>query len=195
MYLVGAIHDGCLVKRRREKKYEIQFYQKCKEWLENSVLPRIERVINKKPKIKGPRKGVYYIKFSCKNLYVVIEKFLNNPYEILNLDNNSQIAFVRGFFDAEGYVPNSWKKRKKYQIGFSQSGEKIPEVLEVVRIILERLGIKCGKYSIKPPKNFGKLKEYSFLVCGKDDVKRFFEIVRPEHPFKSFNLRKLLSDR
>ena len=52
-YLSGAIHDGCLVKRKTRKRYDVQFYQKNKEWLEKSVQKRLQS-FGIKTLIQGP---------------------------------------------------------------------------------------------------------------------------------------------
>ena len=193
-YLSGAIFDGSLIKRTT-KRYDIQFYQKNKAWLNNSVLTRLKKFgIN--TKIRGPYKGCFYLKFGNKELYKKLET--NNP-----LNNGSKkeiILFIRGFWDAEGSCPHVEKylsgkrKRKKIpsQIGFHQNGEENVDLLQKIRRFLQQEGIKCGKLSGPFYRNQSNKPEFKFYIYGQKRIMNFLEIIQPEHPEKHMRLILLI---
>lgn len=184
-YLSGAIHDGCLVKRKTIKRYDIQFYQKNQEWLKKSVLVRLQR-LGIETYIRGPRKNTYFLKFGNKRLYKTLEKYMNEiPYTL-----KFQLVFIRGFWDAEGSCPhvekylNGKRSRKKIppQIGFHQNGNYA--ILRDIRKVLMNLGIECGKISGPISRPVNKKPEFRFFIYSVKRIKKFFELIKPEHPEK-----------
>lgn len=188
-YLSGAIHDGCLVKRRTRVRYDMQFYQKNKDWLNDSVLKRLNRLGIDTP-IRGPYKSCFYLKFGNKRLYEILREQVDNVPK----DSGLQKLFIRGFWDAEGSCPhvekyfNRERKRKKIppQIGFHQNGS--PRLLEQVRGVLVSSGIKCSEIDgpLKRPVN--KKPEFRFFIYGAERITKFSELVEPEHPEKRMRL-------
>lgn len=194
-YLSGAIHDGCLVKRKTVKRFDIQFYQKNSEWLEKSILKRLKKFgIN--TKIRGPRKNVYYLKFGNKWLYKEIEKRM---YSIPK-NKTLQLLFIRGFWDAEGSCPHVERymtnetKRKKIppQIGFHQNGRK--DILVGIREALIKTGIMCSKIEGPIKRDVNKKPEFRFFIYSVGRIKKFFDLIQPEHSEKRKRLILLLQN-
>ncbi len=194
-YLAGAIHDGCLVKRKIQNKYDIQFYQKQKEYLENSILSRLQK-LGITTKIRGPYKSCYFLKFGNKFLYKVLEKEINKLPE--NIEQ--KLLFVRGFWDAEGSCPhvekylNGERKRKKIppQIGFHQNGNR--EILETIRNFLVECGISCSKIDGPIYRLVNKKPEFRFFIYSTGRIKQFLELVKPEHSEKLMRLKLLIEN-
>lgn len=194
-YLSGAIHDGCLVKRKTTKRYDIQYYQKNSGWLRNSISNRLEKMKISTP-IRGPWKNSYYLKFGNKWLYKELEK----RKEMMPENNELQILFIRGFWDAEGSCPhvekylNGERKRGKIppQIGFHQNGSK--KLLEKVRSVLIKNGVNCSKIEGPFDRPVNKKPEYRFFIYSVGRIRKFLEIVQPEHPEKKKRLVLLLGN-
>jgi len=110
-------------------------------------------------------------------------KFLSRDFDPTNLTAMPEkIAYVRGYFDAEGGVPRNSTNR--FYIQFVQKNLK---ELEKVRNILEELGIKCGKIhnpSIKVDPEY-----WRFFVRAQS-YQRFIELIGSWHPIKSLFLQK-----
>ena len=188
-YLAGAISDGCLVKRKIQNRYDIQFYQKNRGWLENSIIPRI-REFGSNPKIYGPYKNCYYLKFGNKKLYKNLER-----QKIMDeADKKLKIIFIRAFWDAEGSCPHVEKylagerKRNKIppQIGFHQNGFDKVNLLEKMKLFIESNGIKCSKLEGPFFRMQSNKPEFRFWIYGKHRIKSFIEIFQPEHPDKKY---------
>lgn len=203
-YVLGAIHDGCLVHRRNAKRYDIEFYQKNKEWLENSVLKRLARNFGTTTSVKGPRNGCYYLRFGNKHLYHLLEEQQRDglPEVVENGDTKTKLAFIAGFFDAEGYCPHVEKylagerRRKKIppQISMSQNMNSTKcKLLEDIRDVLEQSGVKCSKVTGPTKRSVSKKPEFRFCIYGRKNISKFFELVQPEHPEKRKRLLMLSS--
>lgn len=188
-YLQGAIHDGCLVKRTTTKRYDIQFYQKNKDWLEKSVIPRLSKFGIETP-VRGPWKGCYYLKFGNKRLYIELERNYDKLPEKLEM----KLEFIRGFWDAEGSCPHVEKyirgerKRGKIppQIGFHQNGDK--RILTEIREVLMEVGIECSKIDGPLSRPVNKKPEYRFFIYSVGRIKKFFNLIGTEHPDKKMRL-------
>lgn len=191
-YLSGAVHDGCLVKRTTRTGYDIQFYQKNREWLEKSILPRLESLDITTP-IRGPWKTCFYLKFGNKKLYKTLEQTMNT----LPTEPRLQIAFIRGFWDTEGSCPHvekyllgQRKRRIPPQIGFHQNGSD--QLLTEVRNALERFGIECSAMSGPLSRPVNKKPEYRFFIYSVNRIRKFSELIQPEHPDKKKRIALLL---
>lgn len=196
IYLLGAIRDGCLVKRKTSKRYDIQFYQKNKNWLEDSVLKRLEKY-GIETKIRGPRKGVYFLQFGNKKLYKSLESMKPEF-----TGSNEMKIFVRAFWDAEGSCPHVEKylsgerRRKKIppQIGFHQNGFENLDLLNEIKRFLETNLIECGKITGPFYRENSNKPEFRFFIYGRKRIRKFLEFVNPEHPDKRMRLKLLLEN-
>jgi len=165
-YLQGALHDGT----RSDSHNTYRISQKGTSWL--SRLSDMLAEIGHKSWMyqEGKTREVYVLETTAKFLDVNF-----NP-DLLESDAE-RIAYVRGYFDAEGGLPQSPDAR--FYIQFTQ---KDRVELEKVKEILERMGIECGEVhnpSAKVDPNY-----WRFYVRAKSH-KAFAEKIGSWHPRKA----------
>ncbi len=176
-------------------RYDIQFYQKNREWIENSIIRRLNGLGIETP-IRGPWKKCYYLKFGNKMLYKTLEKYMDTVPK----NPRFQISFIRGFWDTEGSCPHVEKylagerKRNKIppQIGFHQNGTS--ELLVEVRGILMKYGIQCSKISGPISRPVNKKPEFRFFIYSTNRIRKFSMLIKPEHPEKANRLTLLFGN-
>lgn len=130
-YLQGALHDGTF--NRLHKTHRIA--QKGSEWL-----TRLRSIIS----LLGFASWIYREGRSRDEMYAIETKasFLDVNYDPICLASDGErIAYVRGYFDADGGMPRRLDARP-FQIQYTQ---KDRTELTKVRDILIGLGISCGK--------------------------------------------------
>jgi hypothetical protein len=130
-YLQGALHDGTF--NRLHKTHRIS--QKGSDWL-----TRLQFVL----RLLGYSSWIYREGHDREEMYALETKadFLNVDFDPVSLAaSGERIAYVRGYFDAEGGLPRSLDV-KPFQIQYVQ---KDRVELTKVRDILVGLGINCGK--------------------------------------------------
>ena len=95
------------------------------------------------------------------------------PKTIINCEDSKIIhAFIRGLYDAEGYVEN-WRSRGMMRINFSN---KSKEIIDFIAKILRSLGIKPYlRYSSKA---------YRIQIYRKQDVHKFLQEIGFSYPSK-----------
>ena len=128
-YLQGALHDGT----RSELHNTYRISQKGTDWLEK--LQECLAVLGHKSWIyrEGRTRSVYILETTA--------SFLSLDFDPDSLETEGEkVAYVRGYFDAEGGLPQQPDAR--FYIQFTQ---KNGVELSKVRNILEGLGIRCGK--------------------------------------------------
>ncbi len=125
-YLHGAMHDASLNKKRR-----VQFVQKYLEWLE--MIQNLLEFIKVKSWIykEGKDRNLYVLETTCPELHFDFDPLILNS-------RNVKIAYVRGFFDAEGGTP---RNNKRFYIQLVQKDYK---KIESLKKILSELGIYSG---------------------------------------------------
>lgn len=171
-YLVGAFHDGTI--NRYHKTF--RFCQKEREWLE-----RLQRMLGK----LGFKSWIYK-EGKGRNLFALetTAGFLKHSVSPRSFSRPEQkVAYTRGYFDAEGGLPqfmDHW-----FYIQLSQKNQA--ELLELRRI-LEELGIKCGKVHIPSQKVDPN---YFRFFIARQSHKDFAKIIGSWHPRKE----KILASR
>ena len=170
-YLLGAIHDGTYNRKHRT----FRITQANIDWLK-----LIKRCLNKlgyKSWIykEGKNRKVYALETTAD---IFGSKFDRNMST-----ENSKIAYIRGYFDAEGGIPqnaNHW-----FYIQISQKNKL---ELENLKNILEELNISCGKIHIPSAK--ADPDYYRFYISRRSH-KDFAKIIGSWHPRKNkiFRLR------
>jgi len=163
-YLLGALHDGTY--NRQHRSWRIS--QANLHWLE--LLQKLFAQIHCKSWIykEGQRRGVFVIETTA--------RFLRNNVDVEKLDTQEKIAYIRGYFDAEGGIP----KDNKHWMYIQLSQKNKPE-LEALVVVLEELGIKCGKVhcpSIKVDP------EYWRFYVSRQSHQDFIRIIGSWHPRK-----------
>ena len=180
-YLIGAAGDACISYRKNKGEYCVEYEQKNRQWLLRSILPRINRCFGTCPVIHCRKSGLFRLRLYSKKAYEQFKPVWENPDCVLEWPLESQREFVRGFFDAEGSAP-ARKRGCGWRLHIYQ---KDVRKLEVIRIVLERHGIKAGR--ITNSRNIGLLP-----VRRKSNLERFSKIFCPEHPDKSKALSVLV---
>lgn len=162
-YLNGAIHDATLNKGKR-----IRFSQKNKQWLE--ILQKFLKEISCNSWIykEGKGRNVFVLETLCKNL-----DFRFNP---LNLTDGEKIAYIKGFFDAEGGMPH---KAGRFYI---QLVQKDLRKIQMIKTLLKDLGIESGKIH-NPSRKVDP--DYWRIFISAQSYKKFAEIINSLHPLKA----------
>ncbi len=128
-YLQGALHDGT----RSHLHHTHRFSQKGTDWLNRLAMILTSLGHRSWLYQEGKDRSVFVLETSASFLDVDFD-----PDQLVLQDE--QIAYVRGYFDAEGGLPQSPDAR--FYVQFTQK-DRIE--LEKVKLILELLGITCGK--------------------------------------------------
>ncbi|MBU2579197.1 hypothetical protein KKA09_03715 [Patescibacteria group bacterium] len=170
-YFLGALHDGTFSSNKR---YRI--CQKNIEWLK--FLKELLKNIGYNSWIykEGKNRNVYILE--------TLASFMNfkfNPFKIKT--EKEKIAYVKGFFDAEGGIPKNPKDRFYIQLCQKDKGK-----IMKLKKILENLGIKTGK-THNPSVN--KNPYYWRLYVSAESHKDFIRLIGSYHPDKM----KLLDKR
>lgn len=195
-YLLGAMRDGSVYYDKASRNYFTMYYQKHREWLEDSISPRMEKLFDKEGKIEEYTPGHYRLKVSSKELYEMWKQDYdfpedgkgqgswNIPEDIKTASTHAKASYIRGVFDTEGDV--SPVSSKSCYVGISQKNETF---IEEVRGLLEDLDIHPGKTHIIDQKS-GTLR---IAVSEPKSLLRFIAIIDSEHPDKHTNLRRVRS--
>jgi len=162
-YLHGAMHDATLNKGKR-----VRFGQKYPEWLE--TLKNLLCLAGSNSWIykEGKDRNLYILETVCKDL-----DFSFNP-EVLST-KGEKIAYIRGFFDAEGGIPHN---NGEFYIQLVQKNLK---KMETIKNILKELGINCGKIhnpSVRVDPDYWR------LFISRKSHKDFASIIGSWHPVK-----------
>lgn len=163
-YLKGALHDATV------RKYTYRISQKSHQYvaLVSDMLKRLG--FNAWTYKEGRKRDVFVVEFSKKIL---------DGVEILTSED--KIAYIRGYFDAEGGIPKDLSTR--YYIYFAQ---KNLSDLEEVKTYLEELGLTCGR--IHNPSRRVDPDYYRFYILS-DSWSKFGSVIGSWHPEKSNYLR------
>lgn len=197
-YVLGALRDGCLTSQ-----YSIKFKQKNREWLSEIIIPKLnsEFGLNLDEGRIYEQNDVttrYYIAFKSKRVHEILSSLLESSEgtvpDIFELMTKQQkIAFVRGFWDADGGCPRYPENSSKQYLNFTQ---KDPVVLQEIADFLSQEGISCGEIRSNEKKSSGDI--HRFSIVAKQSVLDFIEKIGSEHPEKSERIllmKELISTR
>ncbi len=165
-YLHGALHDGYIYVGKTKGEVAV-ITQKNREWLE-----RLRQIIKQ-------LESNSWI-FQQRNIHVLETKLpeLLKPIEVSTLNRKCALAYVAGFFDAEGGIPHDIKK--PLYIQFVQKNKN--ELKNIVRI-LEKSGVKCGKIHQYDKKSGC----WRFFVRRESHL-TFIRLIESKHPEKKRRL-------
>lgn len=168
-YLLGASGDGTFNRLHQT----FRFGQKEREWLETlrQLLATLES------------RAWIYREGKTRKLYILetTASCLRNREKSLVLNTESeQTAYVRGYFDAEGGIPQD--PQAPFYVQFVQKNRKS---LMHIRQILENLHIRCGVLH-NPSRKVDP--EYWRFFVRRSSHKRFIEVVGSWHPRKQMLL-------
>ena len=127
-YLQGALHDASFNKGKR-----FRFAQKDRRWLEK--LKEILETLNHRSWIykEGKDRDVYVLE--------TLAPFLDFGCDPRDLSTKGEkVAYIRGFFDAEGGIPRIGKA--KFYIQLVQKDRR---KMQALKDVLSNLGISTGK--------------------------------------------------
>ena len=167
-YYCGASRDGCSSRSHRT----FRITQKDRDWLE--VLHRVIA--------RQDRKGWIY-REGRRSVWTIETGLRPDPVPV-PLDHPAQLAaFARGYFDAEGGIPQSADSRFYIQLV-----QKDRRDLGLLRMYLESLSISCGKLhnpSVRVDPDY-----WRFFIKAQSH-QRFISMIGSWHPRK----RSLLDER
>ncbi|MHA1401238.1 MAG: LAGLIDADG family homing endonuclease [Candidatus Heimdallarchaeaceae archaeon] len=196
-YLVGALRDGSVYHYKKNRSYYTLFYQQHRSWLEESIGERIKRLFGIKYLIDEYKLGHYRLRISNKRLYELWKNEFKFPEEgetqanwlvpkqILQGTIEEKAAFLRGFFDTEGDV--SPESSSTFYVGISQ---KNSTVLLQLRELINELGIRTTIPHIIDQKS----QTYRISITGKEEIRKFAEVISSEHPVKCKKIKQMISD-
>lgn len=164
-YLLGALHDGTYNARRKTHRFSqaniewLQLLQKCladlgcKAWLYK----------------EGKTRAVYVLETSA--------KFLSIDFDPCKLTSTEEkIAYIRGFFDAEGGIP-----KNTYARFYIQLVQKNQPKLDWIRTALIDMEISCGAIHV-PSKRIDP--EYFRFFIATRSHGAFGKVIGSWHPRK-----------
>lgn len=163
-YLHGAMHDATLNKGKR-----IRFGQKYPKWLSTLKVLLLRVGANSWMYKEGRNRNLYILETVCKDLH-----FARDPKVFKT--RVEKIAYIRGFFDAEGGVPRNGGKF------YIQLVQKNHEKVGALKKMLFKLGVNCGK--IHNPSKRVDPDYWRFFVSTKSHSE-FARIIGSWHPVKS----------
>jgi predicted phosphodiesterase len=172
-YLQGALHDGT----RNSLHHTHRFSQKGTDWLIRLGEILAEMGHRSWSYREGKDRDVFVLETSA--------GFLDIDFDPDSLQTESErIAYVRGYFDAEGGLPRSAEAR--FYVQFTQ---KDRVELGKVKQILEQLDICCGVIhnpSVRVDPDY-----WRFFVRA-NSYRRFALVIGSWHPRKEPILRRMM---
>ncbi len=169
-YLQGAIHDATLHKNT------VRISQKNVQWLK-----KLQHLL----KALGHKSWIYK-EGKLRNVFVLetVKRFFDFELDPKSLKcEGCMVAYVRGFFDAEGGVPHSIHAPLYIQLSQKDEGK-----IKAIKSILERKGIMSGKVH-NPSVRIDP--DYWRIFISRDSLRTFISKIGSWHPAK----QKIFSDR
>lgn len=161
MYILGALHDATYSK----KHGTYRFSQYSKEWLQI-----VQNIISK----LGRKSWIYR---EGKDRFVwVLETSMKIDENEKPINNYGKIAYIRGYFDAEGGM-----QKNNSDFLYFQFSQKDKADLTEINHWLNDVGIKCGKIH-NPSKRVDE--NYWRFFISRSSHKIFMQIVGSWHPRK-----------
>jgi intein/homing endonuclease len=202
-YLLGAMRDGCLPHEQKNK--EVVF---ASDWFRlwiDDVSQKVQKVFHLRPeKVRiykewthKSQRPYFRLKVYSKEVYEKMKNFYptgkqenwETPEIIKNSNLETQVEYIRGFYDAEGGCRDVEKflrgktKSMNCEVAIRCKHAKNPnEPLEFIKTVLNKFGINCYI-----PRDNTRL-----VITGKQNVLKFFINFKPLHKRKREMLKKLL---
>jgi peptide subunit release factor 1 (eRF1)/transcriptional regulator with XRE-family HTH domain len=175
-------------------KNRVCFSESDKELAEH-YKNKIEKLFNITPHVKYRVSKKYYEIRICSK---VIENYFKGefikdknslnimiPEKILKSNNSIVAAFVKGFFDAEGYVSGL--------VGFGINNKILSKEIQ---LILLRFGILSSLSEYDNRKNpYSKEYKYTLRIMEKESLKRFLKYIGFSLKRKEFKLKNLINKK
>ena len=192
-YLIGFFQGDGHMKKKSTKSFQehsLYFYEADKKMLEK-INDLLYELFNVKGNIyyQSNSTGSWYsLRLSSKPVYLFFEKVLglksgkkvrevNTPDIIKKVQFDTQLSFIRGFFDAEGGVGETYKN-PWLEIG--QASKDFPsEILVWIQNKLCELNI----FLTKPQKSANQ-DYFRLRTSNRDTINKFFKAISSYHPKK-----------
>ena len=187
-YLLGALRDAT-IDVRKGKNYEIKIAQRNLRWLK-----LLQKLFGQYFKNRGRiTKHVNNTNILRINGREIVERIIQvsgikvpqNNWQTPEVMKKQQtagiLAYIRGFFDAEGGLPKYPKKNKQKYISFDQKNK---EPLIFIRN-------KLVEYGYKPTKLTFTGGNWQFRITRKSHIKKFYQEIGSWHPEKRKKLKIL----
>lgn len=186
-YLAGALRDGT-VSNEIQGEWTVSFYCINKKYLE-IIQKLVKNLFGVEQKIE--RFGqVYGVRIRSKTLFLFFtllfeakrkQEEWNTPKLIQRSSRDVKLAYITGFFDAEGGIPHLEKMRnpskKNLYVKFVQKNK---ESLEFIKKTLENENVNMGKVYYSDNKYVVKVNMHS--------IPSFSQLIFPQHPAKAKRL-------
>lgn len=176
-YLLGAMRDGSFITT--QGKHWVRVYDSIDStWLGKTIIPLFSKIFEVSMKLRITEHEKY-ADVSNKPLFYQLKTYMATPHKNVPKvvqDSSPDVikSYIRGFFDAEGYV----SKKPIHTIKITQKNR---ESLDFLKQFLETSGIPCGKIC-----------QHILPIYGKENVGKFSADIGSFHPAKIIKLRKLI---
>ena len=177
-FILGAMEDGCLIKRENIGDYTIEFDQKNKEWLE--ILNEcFGKVFKKTTHIKKTKRGYYRLSIHSKRIFDKLQKLMKSRMRLIEDSSIScKASFLRGVFDAESSVhPN------RFVIALSN---KDTDLLRFRKKLLNEFDIGTGSIC----RSNGDV--FEVCIFGGENLQKYKERIGFSHPDRIKKLNRIL---
>lgn len=182
-YVFGALKgDGNIYKNRisfsvKDKEFAEEFHQCCKSIGLNPSNIKIKSS-------KTTKQGFLYVTYSTSiNLTEWCNKLEYN--QILLLSRGYKVAFLRGFFDAEGCFSKSKNQNGYYSYSASITNTN-KCLIDIVKGIVSSLGFNS---SIHIQNNNHYKTSYNIRILdGRKKTEEFLDLIQPSIPRKQWSL-------
>lgn len=164
-YLLGALHDGTYNIGRKTHR----FSQANLEWLHILQIKLAQLGFNAWIYKEGKNRSVYVLETTAKFLSTTFD-----PRQLISVEE--KITYIRGFFDAEGGLPQSLNQR--FYIQLVQKNE--PKLFWIQQT-LTGMNISCGVIHV--PSRKVDPNYFRFFIATKSH-KEFSTVIGSEHPRK-----------
>jgi len=189
MYLLGLVSsDGSLISNEKSNIKRVDFSNKDEALLKNYSSKFDELFPNSKLRNFKNQYGVTILRADNFLFYTIAKFFdIKNDFKIIfKLPKELIAAFLRGYFDGDGYC-NVKKKCLIYT-----TKEKL--IATRIQQLLKRIGISSLIIQRKS-KGFANSNVFDVKITGKKDLESFYANIKSEHPRKLYSLNKVMGSR
>lgn len=180
LYILGLIcSDGSL----DNKSYAATFINKEEILIKEFKKTYFKLFSGRKISEFKDKRGIIYLVIANPILSLLAKRLQikSDPKVLIRLPEDLISAFLRGYFDGDGYC-GIVKTKHSYDVKviLSTVEEKISKRL---RQMLQRLGIACFQDS--------REERFDLNISSKEDIERFFNLVSSRHPAQKKKMKEI----
>jgi len=180
MYLLGLISsDGSLAS----KNYTVSFVNKEGTLIKEFKKRYFKLFSGRKISEIRDKQGIVYLAIANPILSLLAKRLQikSNPKELIKLPKELISAFLKGYFDGDGYC-GIVRTKHSYdaRVILSTVEERLAKRL---RQMLQRLGIACFQDSRK--------ERFDLIISSREDIEKFLNEVSSEHPLQKERMEKI----